>query len=408
MKNFCKRWIKQIVCICAGLILYLVLEFISGADSGESIKYLARKSYGEGESSHPITVEGIGESPLSMDIRLQDKAYSDEESVTVFSYIYGSIGPYILGKNEGLNQVRSSLNLISYLPEYGVKIRWSSDRPEYLDSFGEVYPLEPGMTFAEVFLDMELSDGVHKQSYQVKVVVLPPILTEDEKAAAGLNSVLKTLDDSNRTEDGIWLPQEYDGKKLYYRNQEETDYKILLVLGVVLAGLCYAKEEADKKHKLKIRNHQMLLDYSEIVSKLMVFFSAGMTVLMAWERIVKDYEVTKSKRSAASRFAYEEMCHTYYQLKSGTPEGQAYREFGGRCRLQPYRKLASLLEQNRKNGMKNLRSLMELEMTDAFEQRKNTAKRLGEEAATKLLVPLFFMLAVVMVMIVMPAFLAFY
>lgn len=47
-------------------------------------------------------------------------------------------------------------------------------------------------------------------------------------------------------------------------------------------------------------------------------------------------------------------------------------------------------------------------MVSAFEQRKNLAKKLGEEAGTKLLLPLFLMLGVVMIMIVVPAFLAIY
>ena len=47
-------------------------------------------------------------------------------------------------------------------------------------------------------------------------------------------------------------------------------------------------------------------------------------------------------------------------------------------------------------------------MVAAFEQRKNLAKKLGEEAGTKLLLPLFLMLGVVMIMMVVPAFLAFY
>ena len=46
-------------------------------------------------------------------------------------------------------------------------------------------------------------------------------------------------------------------------------------------------------------------------------------------------------------------------------------------------------------------------MEAAFEQRKNQARRLGEEASTKLLLPLFMMLLIVMVMITVPAFLAF-
>jgi tight adherence protein C len=42
-------------------------------------------------------------------------------------------------------------------------------------------------------------------------------------------------------------------------------------------------------------------------------------------------------------------------------------------------------------------------MEDAFEMRKNLARRMGEEAGTKLLAPLFLMLGIVMVMIMAPA-----
>ena len=42
-------------------------------------------------------------------------------------------------------------------------------------------------------------------------------------------------------------------------------------------------------------------------------------------------------------------------------------------------------------------------MTEAWEQQKGLARRLGEEAGTKLLLPMFLMLAVVMVLILLPA-----
>ena len=82
-------------------------------------------------------------------------------------------------------------------------------------------------------------------------------------------------------------------------------------------------------------------------------------------------------------------------------------EFGRRCGLQQYMKLSSLLEQNRKNGSKNLRDTLKVEMAEAFEQRKHQARRLGEEAGTKLLLPLFMMLSVVMVVIAVPALMEF-
>ena len=70
-------------------------------------------------------------------------------------------------------------------------------------------------------------------------------------------------------------------------------------------------------------------------------------------------------------------------------------------------KLCSLLEQNRKNGSRNVRELLRAEMTEAFELRKHGARRMGEEAGTRLLLPLFLMLGVVMVMVAVPAMLEF-
>ena len=91
------------------------------------------------------------------------------------------------------------------------------------------------------------------------------------------------------------------------------------------------------------------------------------------------------------------------QLQRNQPESEVYLAFGRRVNLKPYTKLVSLIEQNRRNGSRNLCAMLELELEDAFEQRKTTARRLGEEAGTKLLLPLFLMLAIVMVIVIVPA-----
>ena len=151
----------------------------------------------------------------------------------------------------------------------------------------------------------------------------------------------------------------------------------------------------------------MLLDYSEIVSKLNILSGAGMSILKAWERIVKDYEKKTVRESKARRFAYEEMKITYYEIQSGISEGSAYAAFGRRCNIHEYLKLGTLLEQNVKKGSKGLSKMLEDEVVDAFEQRKNIAKKLGEEAGTKLMIPMMIMLAIVMFIVLVPAFTSF-
>jgi tight adherence protein C len=51
--------------------------------------------------------------------------------------------------------------------------------------------------------------------------------------------------------------------------------------------------------------------------------------------------------------------------------------------------------------------LLSKEAELAMEQRKNLAKRLGEEAGTKLLLPMMLMLSIIMVLIIVPALIKF-
>ena len=150
----------------------------------------------------------------------------------------------------------------------------------------------------------------------------------------------------------------------------------------------------------------MLLDHSELLSKLMVYLGAGLTIRGAWQRIAESYQAARKAGLREERPVYEEMLRTLLDMAGGVPEGKAYRDFGQRCRLRPYVKLCALLEQNRKNGGADLRALLSAEMEAAFEERKNAARRRGEEAGTKLLLPLFLMLLVVMVIVILPAMLS--
>lgn len=86
-------------------------------------------------------------------------------------------------------------------------------------------------------------------------------------------------------------------------------------------------------------------------------------------------------------------------------QSECYEAFGRRCESPVYRKFGMLLSQNLRKGTKGLTNLLQREAQEAFEERKNMAKKLGEEAGTKLMIPLFLMLAVVFVIVTVPAFL---
>ena len=61
-----------------------------------------------------------------------------------------------------------------------------------------------------------------------------------------------------------------------------------------------------------------------------------------------------------------------------------------------------------KRGSQNLLDLLEREAASASEERKRQARIRGEEASTKLLLPMILQLMVVLVILIVPAFLNFF
>ena len=153
-----------------------------------------------------------------------------------------------------------------------------------------------------------------------------------------------------------------------------------------------------------------------MISRFTLFLGAGMTPRNAWNKIVNDYEQEKRrevsieegkrKKEKVEREVYEEMAYTMHEMKGGMAENECYERFGERCGLQVYKKFGTMLSQNLKKGTKGLTELLRQEADTAFDERKNTAKQLGEKAGTKILFPMFLMLAVVLLMIIVPAFLS--
>jgi hypothetical protein len=404
----------QAACAAGGIILYAVLELFTlwGRQNvfyGEGLK---RAGPGQGDSIYEVLVKGLDEEredrKLLLEIPVRERRYTDKEADDLFDQLETELPTRMLSENDSLYAIRQNLSLKTRLDTFGLTVRWETSDPELIDSFGTVYNENIPEAGKEILIMAIVSDGIHERSYRYKGKVYPPVLTLEEKKKAAFQKWADDLDTKQQTDTSLILPDVFEGQKLKYFKPKEGSYGILPVLGLALAVLLQVRTQVEKQKKSRLREQQLLMDYSEVVSKLVVYIGAGYTVRGAWERIAAGYRESVKNGRRVMRPVYEEMVHTASQLKSGLSESRAYNEFGRRCGLQPYIKLAALLEQNQKNGGRQLRNALDIEMASAFEQRKNAARKLGEEAGTKLLLPLLLMLFVVMTMIVVPAFLAFY
>ena len=180
----------------------------------------------------------------------------------------------------------------------------------------------------------------------------------------------------------------------------------LLFLGMIAAGCVPLVEKSRKQEEEKRRKEKLQSEYPELVSKLAILLGAGMTLFSAWNKITTNYSNKRKNNTIPIHPLYEEMLITCHEIESGVGEARAYERFGERCGLHRYRKFCSLLVQNLRKGTRGLVQLLEEEVSDAFEERKNLAKKSGEEAGTKMLFPMMMMFGIIIVIIMVPAFLS--
>lgn len=248
-----------------------------------------------------------------------------------------------------------------------------------------------------------LKTQYHSAPYRIYVGIVPRELSRYESLLLQLQQAITAEDAGSLGENMLSLPTEIDGQRIYYSEHEDRSYLLLPLLGVIAAMAIYMRQGQARRTEKKQREALLMLDYSELVSKLMVYIGAGLTVRNALETISQHFDALIARGIKEDRPLYQELRTMVIQFRRNMPESEIYLSFGRRVNLKPYTKLVSLIEQNRMNGARNLRVLLELEMEDAFEQRKTTARRLGEEAGTKLLLPLFIMLGIVMIIVIVPA-----
>ena len=205
----------------------------------------------------------------------------------------------------------------------------------------------------------------------------------------------------------LTLPDQAAGVKLQWKEKKQhLVWKILffevLVLFLMAGIVLERKRTADH-----IKKEQMKLDYAEVVSKLLILLGAGMSLKQAWNRISAQYSDKRQKKQIKERYIYEEMIITNHEILDGESERLAYQKFGERVDLGEYQRLIRILLQNLQTGSRGLCKLLEQESENALEERKALACKLGEEAGTKMLLPLMMMLGIVIAIIMIPAMLSF-
>lgn len=399
-----KKTKRNIGLVLAVTILLSSLLFIQECKTSQ-IKELERNSYGEGKKKETLEVT-VGEKKLddSFEVELGERVYGKEELQDVFGKAMEELPGIILGENKSLDRVEHDLNLVTKMPEQPIEIQWESKRREIIHPTGEIQKENLSGKGDLVELRGLLTYGEEEALYVVNVMIYPRTLTPKEEMIESVRNLVSSSEEESRQKSVMKLPGEIDGKVITWEQTKEHRSVWILVLGIVAALLVWMQEKQGKQKEKEAWEKQMRIDYPEIVNGISLLVGAGLTVKNAWKKMVDNYE--EQKEGKKERFAYEEMSHTLREMQGGITEVESYEHFGKRIGIPAYVKLGTLLSQNLRKGTKGLTEMLSKEAEQAYEERRQTAKKQGEEISTKLLLPMSLMLIVVLVIVIVPAFLS--
>ncbi len=402
-----KERLKTISLCLVFLVLALMFSLLAkGKEMSLQLRLEENRLYREGDKrsvelewsvSGRATEEQGGISGGSIVLELKPQRVLPEKREELFKAAEEYVRDCVQGGNESLLQLRTELIFPESVPGTEIAVRCTPGSYQWLNADGSrtdrVLPEEGAAETVTVVLEYYEEE----REFVMELWLLPKEDAE-ERFRKRLETELFVAEADNRSE-YLSLPEEVDGVAVVWSVKQESDAATILLLGV-LASICVGILGKKKRQdRIREREQELMADYPELVSKYLLLLNAGMSSRAVWERIVTDY-----KKTGRRRYLYEEMALSGHEIENGISEAKAYENFGKRCRLLPFMRFSAVLVQNLQKGARGALQLLEQEAVAAFAERKETAKRKGEEAGTKLLLPMIGLLGIVLVIVLFPAF----
>lgn len=401
-KNIYEKFKIPILIILATGILVIIGSI---KNSGVEILDTIARPQADEESEEIEAYAKYDKKDYPVRIEISKKEYTKEQLSEIFEKTYEIIIKDIPTEGERLEHVTKDLNLMTKVKDTGVKVEWTSGDPKVIQNDGEIVAENIPSKGTEVTLNAMMTFEESIAYYDITAIIYPREYTQDEKNQMLIDEAVKKSEEKD--EEKVELPDTISDKDVTFFIKKEDSFRYIGILGIVGAVAIFVAKNRQEKDKEEKRKKQLELEYSEMVSKLTLLAGAGMTISSAWEKIVKDYLAGKDQKDFKRKEVYEEMATTYYKMQSGMSETVAYEDFARRCNTPLYLQFGTLLSQNVRKGTANLLRLLDNAANEAFIHRKQLAKQQGEEATTKLLVPMIMMLGIVMIIVIFPAFVSF-
>ena len=299
----------------------------------------------------------------------------------------------ILGDNPDLDHVTGPL-ILPTEDEAGVfAYTWKSDNPAVVSPYGKV-DLEEIEGTVLVLLTVEISYRTYMVEHVFPISVVRDMRRKD--AVEQAEEELQRIEKETRTDENLRLPEQFAGVDISLQRQERKWAMTWVFLGILLVGMLPVWVHEKYRKERKKRNSVLIGKYASFVNSLWLLLGSGMTVQMGIRHIISEMK--------EDNLLKRELEYVMHQLDTGGEESFVYEQLGRRLELPEYSRLLQQISQHIRMGTKDLRNLMEQQLQQALQKRRELAKKKGEEASTKLLFPMIVLLVLVILIIIYPAF----
>lgn len=425
------KYVKSHVYILGVLLLVNSLSFIMTFQNGENTTFIEKEGY-NGEEKQVDFVLQKEDKTEEISLTVRPKKLTKKEQKKKMKEAFSYLEKNMKGENNSLLEVKESLDFLMDYEKYPFDAEFQPEDYALVDGEGDVRN-EKDELLAAGYTEKELRAGIkssvtvllwygeecEKKTFEIKV--FPKEEKGTRKYFSEVIKIFQKKEEEALYKDGFTLPLKVKGVTIKEKDGGGPSPAAVLFVGMILSGLLLLKEQEEKK-QAEIKKKELLLRcYPWFVNELVLLLGAGMQMKNIFRVLLAEYKAEqernehttgKKKRNKGKHTDYREPLMKEIEaaknsIDLGMSEEEVYYRLGRRLKLPCYIKLMTLLEQNVKKGAKGLKENFEQEELAALEERKNLAKRYGEEAGTKLLGPMVLLLVVIMFMILIPAFLSF-
>ncbi len=174
----------------------------------------------------------------------------------------------------------------------------------------------------------------------------------------------------------------------------EVDYSFFF-LGFMITGLVFYWVDRDLDRKLRVKRRKILIDLPEFINTLALLINAGLSFSGAVQKIIRDGD--------SSRPLYKELNRLSVEISTGKPIHQAYEDLAQRCKVPEITRFVSTVLPNMNRGSSDVVHVLRILAREAWEKRKDIARKQGEEAGAKLVFPMVMVFMAVAIIVLAPA-----